>query len=385
MFSFLISANLPAADQPVAPAPTLKRDRVAELVEKLNASIDDPVQPNGMTVEEYLAKLAKVHGVEIVLDEDIFKAEGVPAPADTKLRFQAPKGIRLHALLRSVASSIKDNAAEPEDNPELDHRAALIRNGRIVVTNGYTVQRQQNVPNEDLDADWTLKTTVWVIANDEPLSAVLRRVAEVHDVNVVVTAGAAKMAETRITSRILNAPLGTTILSLADQCGLAVFVRHNVILVTTPEHAKKLKQDQDWLEARRELESKTWAADRLALEPFGKTAAIGGRIKLVAPAVDEKVAVEANKLPLRQVISSLTKSGFNITLDPATGIKADAEVTLKLNNVSCEAAVKQLAELAGLRVVRMDNSLFITTPEKADRLTPAPPAAKPKSKKSKTP
>ena len=42
--------------------------------------------------------------------------------------------------------------------------------------------------------------------------------------------------------------------------------------------------------------------------------------------------------------------------------------------------MKVLAELAGLRAVRLDNAMFVTTPEKADKL--APPAS-PKRKKDK--
>jgi hypothetical protein len=111
-----LSATLPGAP-PVAPAPqpkpATKRDRVAELVEKLNAPVEDPIQPNGMTVKEYLAKLAKAHGAEIVLDEEMFRAAGVLTPAETKLSFQAPSGIRFHSLLKRVCFALGPGEGTP--------------------------------------------------------------------------------------------------------------------------------------------------------------------------------------------------------------------------------------------------------------------------------
>jgi hypothetical protein len=375
------SALLPAAAPPPAPAPVPRRDPVVELVDKMNARIDNPIQPNGMTVKEYLEKLAKAQGVEIEIDEASFKADGIPVPGEEKLSFRAPKGVRLHTLLSMVCCAIDDR-----DRAENDRRGVLTRDGRIIITTRFTVHTEQRQRIEvDGTRDWTLLTTVWVSAADEPLSGVLRRFADVYDVNVVITSRAAKLAETRITTRVLNAPLGPAVQSLADQCGLDVFVRNNVILVTVAEHAKALKQEQDWLEARREVQSKTWAAERAALEPLGNAAGVLNlRVKLIDPTVDEKTTVDARNTPFRQIISNLAVAGFNVVIDPTVGKKADTEVTAKLSGVSCEASVKMLAELAGLRAVRMDNSIFVTTPEKADRLAPSQ-AAKPKKKEKKNP
>jgi hypothetical protein len=378
LLAFAVSPTLPAAP-PVAPAPrqkpASKRDHVAELVEKLNAPVEDPIQPNGMTAAQYLAKLVKAQGVEIVLDEEAFKAAGIAEPGKTKLQFQVAKGIRLYALLSVVSAAIQ---AENEESPERDPRAALIRDGRIVVTVPFAVQEKQRVSGLDEEAlDRTFSTTVWVIAEDEPLSAVLRRVAAVYDVNVVVAADAATLAETRITSRILNASLGTAVRALAEQGGLDGFIRHNVILVTLPEKAKELRQVETRMAAEREAR---FAADsRQALAAQFGVGSLQPSARLVTASPDDKVLVNAPNVRLRAVLDDLTAVGFNITIDPAVGDKVNDPVNLKLNNVSCEAAVKQIAELVGLRAVRMDNSLFVTTSEKADRF--AAPAKKPKKMK----
>src|SRR5262249_15779093 len=129
---------------------------------------------------------------------------------------------------------------------------------------------------------------------------------------------AAKLAESRVTARLLNVPLGTTIQSLTDQVGLAVFVRHNVFLVTTPEHAKKLKQEQDVIDAQQEVRKQNHDLRLVGFVPFGLWK-VYGRIKLVNPTIDEKITIDADKTSLRQLIPNLAVNGFNITIDPAVG------------------------------------------------------------------
>ena len=50
--------------------------------------------------------------------------------------------------------------------------------------------------------------------------------------------------------------------------------------------------------------------------------------------------------------------------------KANAAVTLKLEDVPLETAVRLMAEVADLGAVRMNNVLFVTTPERAEKLRP---------------
>src|SRR5438309_2064829 len=61
---------------------------------------------------------------------------------------------------------------------------------------------------------------------------------------------------------------------------------------------------------------------------------------------------------------------LNVVVDPRLKDKADAKVTLKLDDVPLETAVRLLAEVAELRAVRMNNVLFVTTPERAEKLRP---------------
>ena len=61
-------------------------------------------------------------------------------------------------------------------------------------------------------------------------------------------------------------------------------------------------------------------------------------------------------------------TGANVVLDPRLGDKGTKAVTLSLEDVPLETAVRLLAEVADLSTVRMSNVLFVTTPERAERL-----------------
>jgi hypothetical protein len=57
-------------------------------------------------------------------------------------------------------------------------------------------------------------------------------------------------------------------------------------------------------------------------------------------------------------------TGANIVVDPRLGEKAKKAVTLKLDDVPLETAVRLLAEVADLRAVRSSNVLFVTSIDK---------------------
>jgi RNA polymerase sigma factor (sigma-70 family) len=83
------------------------------------------------------------------------------------------------------------------------------------------------------------------------------------------------------------------------------------------------------------------------------------------PLVSEEFEEEPLKLALRRVSDS-TESNIVLNLRPAD--KAQTLVTARLMNVPVETAVRILADMAGLQVVRLDNVLYVTTPEHAARL-----------------
>jgi hypothetical protein len=86
----------------------------------------------------------------------------------------------------------------------------------------------------------------------------------------------------------------------------------------------------------------------------------------------QRVSVDCDGTPFATTIKQLAAdTGANVVLDPRLKDKANAAVTLKLDDVPLETAVRLLAEVADLGAIRMNNVLFVTTAERAEKLRPA--------------
>ncbi|HJZ53946.1 MAG TPA: hypothetical protein VKE74_03265 [Gemmataceae bacterium] len=86
----------------------------------------------------------------------------------------------------------------------------------------------------------------------------------------------------------------------------------------------------------------------------------------------QRVTVDCEGTPFSSAAKQLAAdTGANLVLDPRlTAEQSGRKVSLKLEDVPLETAVRLLAEVADLRVVRMSNVLFVTTPERAEKLRP---------------
>jgi RNA polymerase sigma factor (sigma-70 family) len=73
--------------------------------------------------------------------------------------------------------------------------------------------------------------------------------------------------------------------------------------------------------------------------------------------------------PISKALASVTETtGFNVVVDSRVAEKVQAKVTVQFNNVPVDTAVRLLANMADLRMVRMDNVFYVTTPENVKRL-----------------
>ena len=80
----------------------------------------------------------------------------------------------------------------------------------------------------------------------------------------------------------------------------------------------------------------------------------------------QRIQLDCDRAEIAATLKQLaTDTGANLVVDPRVGENAKQAVTLKLEDVPVETAVRLLAEVADLRAVRSNNVLFITTPEKA--------------------
>jgi hypothetical protein len=80
----------------------------------------------------------------------------------------------------------------------------------------------------------------------------------------------------------------------------------------------------------------------------------------------QRVSIDCDGTELATALKQLAAdTGANIVVAPNIGDRAKKAVSLKLDKVPVETAVRLLAEVADLRCVRMENVLWVTTPEKA--------------------
>jgi hypothetical protein len=76
------------------------------------------------------------------------------------------------------------------------------------------------------------------------------------------------------------------------------------------------------------------------------------------------------KRPLEAALRELGEwtEDLNIVLDGRAADKAKTPVTARFTNAPIDTAVRLLADMAELKVVRMDNVLYVTSKENADRI-----------------
>ena len=61
-------------------------------------------------------------------------------------------------------------------------------------------------------------------------------------------------------------------------------------------------------------------------------------------------------------------NALNLIIDPRLSSEIDAKVNLQLDDATLETAIRLMAEIANLKSVRMGNVLFITDPNRAEKL-----------------
>lgn len=118
---------------------------------------------------------------------------------------------------------------------------------------------------------------------------------------------------------------------------------------------------------------------RQALAPFGLKCGltkdglyISTEEGLTAKQLRQRVSVDCDNTKFSAAVKQLAADcGANVVIDPRLKDKADAAVTLKLEDVPLESAVRLLAEVADLGTVRMSNVLFVTTADRAEKLRPS--------------
>src|SRR5262249_16215003 len=91
----------------------------------------------------------------------------------------------------------------------------------------------------------------------------------------------------------------------------------------------------------------------------GDTVLISTEDAIVYRQLHKRVNADFEKVPLSAALKQLSReTGVNLLLDSRTQKESQTPVTLQLDDMSLDAAVRLVAEMAGLKPVRVGNILF---------------------------
>jgi hypothetical protein len=94
----------------------------------------------------------------------------------------------------------------------------------------------------------------------------------------------------------------------------------------------------------------------------------------------QRVSLDLNGTALQAALKQLAKeTGTNLLVDGKSAKEAQTVVTLQLDDVPLETAVRLMAEAAGLKAARVGNVLVVTTKAHATELRAEPDLVTPKS------
>ena len=206
-----------------------------------------------------------------------------------------------------------------------------------------------------------MTTVIDVDCERQPLVNVLRNLADDADYNIVIDSSTAERAKTPVTLGLNNVWLDNAVSLLTAMAELDWYWMDKVVYVTTKEKAEEHKERGKAKRAERARAAQAHDA-RLTAIALGTTKEPGA------------ITVNADKRPLSELLPELARAyNLNLVLDPRVADKAKTEVTLTLNQVPVETAVRLLADVAGLRAVKVDSVFYVTSKENATGLEKAGP------------
>jgi hypothetical protein len=114
----------------------------------------------------------------------------------------------------------------------------------------------------------------------------------------------------------------------------------------------------------------------LSYAPLGDTIVVTTEDAAMVRQMRQRVSVDLSKVDLAGALRSMGReTGANLVLDSRVEKEAKAEVTLQVDDVPLETAVRLLSEMASLKPVRVGNTLFVTKKEIAAELRNDPDIA----------
>jgi hypothetical protein len=348
----------------------------ARLAKKVEfPGISDPKTTLGIALDQ----LAKRYSLPLDVNEAAFKAAGQPNVLQQPIAttpIPRMKDVRLATVLRMILSRVP---AEPPNEP-----VYLVRRDIIEITT--EAMRRAEIWGAEFQGPFL--PLVNAEFEKRPLAEALRVLADQTDFSVVLDIRAADKAKTPITASLTNLPLDSAVRVLADMAGLRAVRNDNALYITSIQNAVQLRPTDGppvnlslglggGIGGLGGLAGGVGAAGGLGALGMGGGGALGmgggfagqfggGALGLTGGTPNPLVrprTVTLDKRPLKEAVQKLLEgTGFNLVVDAKrTGDRASEPVTATLENVPLETCLRVLADLADLKLVVLDNVVYLTT------------------------
>ncbi|HEY1191035.1 MAG TPA: hypothetical protein VGE74_25605, partial [Gemmata sp.] len=200
--------------------------------------------PSEVPVFETLARFTKKHGVTFVINTEAFRQVGIANIKELRPTFDATE-LRGQTMRRYLNVALEGLGA-----------TYLVKNGVIeVVPVGHAaVVTKAALVESDGDGRPRLKEPlVSVVLKEKPLNEVVAKLAEMYDLNVILSSQVGEAKTARVTARLLNVPADKAIEVLAIQCELRMVRKGTVFLIASKDQANELLNEKREQE-RRQIE-----------------------------------------------------------------------------------------------------------------------------------
>jgi RNA polymerase sigma factor (sigma-70 family) len=344
------------------------------------------------TLSDALKIITEKTRVPIVVDEKAFEAIGVQKPGEAFVELPKMTNVRLSYALKRLLAQIKGDVYTG---------SFLVRSDHVEVTTTYNVMvaeassqpvmlsllkllpepkpglgapdplaMEPTVPAELVWNDPTRRQTplIFVEAEQRPLVDALREAGEEAGYQLLIDPRVAEKSKAPVSLSLERVLFDTAVSLLVEQTDLDWVWVDNIVYVTTKENARQ----------RREREK---AHDETRIRLLRETAALKPPAPPAAEPAPPQANVDSSKQPLAGVLDGISRStGIRVVIDPRVAEKAMTPLTITLQGVPPETAVRLLANMVDLQAVRVDQVYYVTSKENAKAMLE--PVTKPKPKSS---
>ncbi len=346
------------------------------------------------TLENALDGLTKAYGVKFWVNERAFAYEDSPlCTAVERIPIVRDEPIPpIDASLGHVLQRILDRIPAPSG------ATFLVRRVHVEITTsefrGHEVWLAGRQAPVHLQGDFARRyrgpifPLVHLDLDHRPLKDALRALAAQADANIVLDSSVGeKVARSPVTVRLRNAPLDTAVLLLANMVDLRPVQLDNTFYLTPAVKAPALEKlyraqrpmraDKEVEEEKRQEEAYRWA---WGVEGAGGTG-IGHRIRTWPVGETAPVTARFEKVPLRKALATLAgQAQSTVVLDVRAKREAVKLVTADFAKTPLPTAIRVLADMAGLKVVKLDRVLYVTTRRNAQEMEREEQGRKPAAK-----